>query len=108
MKKIQWLLGGFVLAMASTTNANDVVTVKVKGMVCSFCATGIKKKVSSEPGVAKVDVNLDEKRVTIDLKEGQKISDERVKALITDAGYSVESISVARATASVPAPAAKK
>jgi mercuric ion binding protein len=77
---------------ATAATAAEQVEVHVKGMVCSFCAQGIKKKFNHEDAVSSVDVNLDEKWVKVGLKDGATLADERVKALITDAGYQVESI----------------
>ena len=72
--------------------ASEKVEVKVKGMVCSFCAQGIKKKFEGEKGVEHVKVDLDAKYVHFDLKTGEKIDDARVTELIKDAGYAVTSI----------------
>ena len=72
--------------------ATDGANVKVKGMVCSFCAQGIKKKFSGESAIQSVDVNLDDKWVKLNFKDGQSLNDDKIKSLITDAGYNVESI----------------
>ena len=72
--------------------AGESINIKVKGMVCSFCAQGIKKTFSGQPGVSNVAVNLDDKWVKVDLSDGAILSDEKVRSLIGDAGYNVESI----------------
>ena len=69
--------------------AAEVETVGVKGMVCSFCAQGITKKFKAQPEVADVDVSLENKFVKITYKEGQKLSQEKIAALLKDAGYEV-------------------
>jgi copper chaperone CopZ len=69
------------------------VNVKVSGMVCSMCAQGIQKKFSSESSIKSLNVNMDDKLVTIHTHEGKDIADETIKKLITEAGYNVASIS---------------
>jgi mercuric ion binding protein len=70
----------------------ETVKVNVNGLVCAFCAQGIKKTFSKQEAVEKVDVNLDAKLVTLDLKKGQALSDEKIAELIKDAGYNVVKI----------------
>lgn len=68
------------------------VNVKVSGMVCSMCAQGIQKKFSNETSIKTLNVNMDEKLVTIHTHEGKDIADETIKKLITEAGYNVANI----------------
>lgn len=72
--------------------AGNQIVVSVKGMVCGFCAQGITKKFEKEPAVEKVDVSLEKKIVTLQLKDKQSISDEHVKKLLLESGYNVEKI----------------
>jgi copper chaperone CopZ len=72
--------------------ATEEVNVTVKGMVCSFCAQGIKKKFSGERSIASVDVNLDEKWVKLIVKDGESLADERIQKLISEAGYNIATI----------------
>lgn len=67
-------------------------TVKVNGMVCAFCAQGIEKKFKSEKAVEKINVSLENHVVKLQLKEGQALSDERIRTLLKEAGYTVEAI----------------
>jgi mercuric ion binding protein len=68
------------------------IKMKVSGMTCDFCAQGIQKKLKKEAGVTEVKVDLDAKTVSVALKEGSDISDERLKKLITDSGYELKEI----------------
>jgi len=88
MKKllVVMMMLGAVNVMAET------VDVKVSGMVCSMCAQGIQKKFSKEESIKKLNVDMDNKLVTIETKDGQTISDETIKSLITEAGYNVAGI----------------
>lgn len=70
----------------------ETVDVKVSGMVCSMCAQGIQKKFSSQDSIKKLNVDMDNKMVSIETKDGQTITDDVIKKLITEAGYNVASI----------------
>ncbi len=82
------LLAAFTSAPALAASAK----VSVNGMVCAFCAQGIKKKFSAKPAVEKVDVNLESKVVSLEFKKDQKLSDEEITKEIKDAGYAVVKI----------------
>lgn len=80
------LLSNVAFAATQTIKAN------VNGMVCAFCAQGIEKKMRALTQTKDVYVNLKQRIVAVELKEGQTISQETVKELIKDAGYDVTSI----------------
>jgi copper chaperone CopZ len=68
------------------------VNVKVKGMVCGFCAQGIEKKFKAHEAVDGIKVSLNEKQVSLKLKEGKTLPDETIKKFLTESGYNVEKI----------------
>lgn len=70
----------------------DTIRATVNGMVCGFCATGIEKTFRAQPEVKTVDVDLDNKLVTIQTKQGQTIDDSKIKKLLGNSGYSVVKI----------------
>lgn len=72
--------------------AAQEVRVKVNGMVCDFCARAIEKVFTKEEAVSSVTVDLTQKLITVRLKDGQTLDDERVTALVTDSGYAVAGI----------------
>ena len=71
----------------------EEVTVTVNGMVCSFCAQGIKKTFESKEAVETVFVDLDKKLVVVNIKTGQSIPDAEITKGINDAGFDVVNIS---------------
>ena len=93
MKK---LLLATIVAISLLSNATFAATQTIKanvnGMVCAFCAQGIEKKMRALTQTKDVYVNLKQRIVAVELKEGQTISQETVKELIKDAGYDVTSI----------------
>jgi mercuric ion binding protein len=68
------------------------IEMNVKGLVCSFCAQGIEKKLRKLPATADVVVSLEERLVAVALKDGQDIPDADLRKALTDAGYTVVTI----------------
>ena len=66
----------------------DNITVKVKGMVCSFCAQGIEKQFKKFSELESIKVNLDTMEVDLKFKPGKSLSEETIKKVIVDAGFS--------------------
>ncbi len=92
MKKL--LLTTIVMSalLANVAFAAQTIKANVNGMVCAFCAQGIEKKMRALAQTQDVYVNLKQRIVAVELKEGQSLSDDKVKAIIKDAGYDVTSI----------------
>jgi copper chaperone CopZ len=87
--KLLVLLIGLSLCGAS---AADTIQATVNGMVCGFCATGIEKTFKAQPEVKGVDVDLENKLVTIHTSEGRTMEDSKIRKLLGGAGYSVTGI----------------
>jgi periplasmic mercuric ion binding protein len=68
------------------------IHIGIKGMVCPFCATGLKKTLGKEKGIQKVTVSLEQRRVTLEVDAAQAPTDERLRELVKDAGYETVSI----------------
>lgn len=85
-----------LLLLTLSCNAGDAVgrTIKaqVNGMVCAFCAQGIEKKLRAMTQTEDVFVDLKNKLVAVQLKEGQALSSDTITDLIKDAGYDVSKI----------------
>jgi mercuric ion binding protein len=92
MKK--YLLATVITFGLTAAVSADTIRATVNGMVCGFCATGIEKTFRAQPEVKTVDVDLENKLVTIQTKAGQKMDDAKIKKLLGNAGYSV--VAVAR------------
>jgi copper chaperone CopZ len=92
MKK--YLLTIIVIFGLTAAVSADTIKATVNGMVCGFCATGIEKTFRAQPEVKTVDVDLENKLVTIQTKQGQTLDDSKIKKLLGNAGYSV--VAVAR------------
>ena len=67
----------------------ETKTIMVEGMSCQHCVNTIKKAVGELKGVGKVEVDLQAKKVTVEL-DSTTITLETVKATIEDQGYVVD------------------
>lgn len=61
----------------------------VNGMVCAFCAQGIEKRISSMSATKEVYVDLKNKTVAVEPKDGMTLDEKAIAAEIKDAGYDV-------------------
>lgn len=87
------------LGLGSAYAATQTIKAEVNGMVCAFCAQGIEKKMRSLSQTKDVYVDLKNKIVAVELKEGQTLPYDTVKELIKDAGYDVAKIGTVAETA---------
>lgn len=74
------------------TSASTLVTAKVNGMVCDFCARAVTKVFGNEAAVDAVHVDLDKGEIHVTLKSGADMSDETVASLVKKSGYDLVSI----------------
>jgi len=72
--------------------AADTIKATIKGTACDFCASAIEKTFRAQPEVKAVDVDLENKLVTIRTRQGQTMDDSKIRRLLGNAGYSVAAI----------------
>lgn len=89
-------LSGF--SVSAQTSAASTIKAEVNGMVCAFCAQGIEKKIKAMPQAGDVYVNLDKRLVAVELKPGQTVAHDKIKAAIEDSGYDVVRIETVSAS----------
>lgn len=92
MNKQQLILVILLTLISNIAIASQTIQAKVNGMVCAFCAQGIEKKMRALSQTQDVYVNLKQRLVAVELKNGQTIANDKIKAIIKDAGYDVVSI----------------
>ena len=100
-----------VLALVASSPAFAVQSLKAKvnGMVCAFCAQGIEKKLRALSETSDVYVNLSQKIVAVQVKDGATLSPDVVREIVKEAGYDVASIEVVdKSTAQIKAETRKK
>lgn len=94
MKKI-FLTTAFLISLsmpAYAVHSGGTVYADVNGLVCDFCARALEKVFGKQEAVESINVDLDEKVITIHFNEGQSLDDETITQLITDSGYNVRKI----------------
>ena len=64
----------------------ETITLKVNGMTCQGCVRSVTKVLQGIPGVAGVEVSLENGAATISY-EPREVSVERLKAAVDGAGY---------------------
>ena len=79
-------------AWAQADDTTHSVRVEVNGLVCAFCAQGIRSTFNRQDATAEVLVSLEHRLVAVEFKPGMQISDDDIERLLIDAGYNVVSI----------------
>ena len=79
-------------AETSKEPISNSIYIDINGLVCDFCARALEKVFSKEDSVENISVDLDSKVLTVHLKDGKTIHDDRLTELIQDSGYNVEAI----------------
>ncbi len=80
----------------SVQAAQTGATIKVNGMVCSFCSTSIEKKFKEFSEIAEVTVDLETKNVILKYAPNKELTEAQIKETITKSGYTVVSIAYAK------------
>ena len=89
------LVVGLGLSLISFNGfATPSYKVTVNGMVCSFCAQGIEKKMKALSETKDGYVGLNNHLVVLEVKDGLTLSQDVIRKIIKDAGYEVKSIEV--------------
>jgi mercuric ion binding protein len=88
------LVAALAAALFSTPAlAARSIKASVNGLVCSFCAAAIEKRLKALTEVKAVYVDLTRKVVAVELKDGKDITPEKIAEEIKDSGYDVVTIS---------------
>ncbi len=95
MKTLTKLLSGSLLALAlmqSAWAAGSHYEMRVDGLACPFCAFGIEKKLKAIDGTSDIKVDLDKGLVSVNMAEGKSLSEEQMKKLYNDSGFTFRSM----------------
>ena len=85
-----------LIALSTTAHSahpGGTIYAGFNGLVCDFCARALEKTFGKEEAVESINVDLDEKTITVHLNEGHTLDSKIITQLITDAGYDVRNIS---------------
>ena len=71
---------------------NADIRVKAKGIVCSFCAQGLKLGFRETGAVSKLIFNTEFNAMDILLNEKATLTDKEIETIIVESGFVLESI----------------
>ncbi len=91
-------------AAALAAEAAQSLKLQVNGMVCSFCAQGIEKRLKALPAAGPIFIDLRNKVVAVEPLPGQVLDAQKVASEVREAGYEVVATeSVAQTVAQIRA-----
>jgi copper chaperone CopZ len=96
MKQLNVIIAIALMGLSQMALAS--VKVTVNGMVCSFCAQGIEKSISKMDETKAVFVDLKNKVVVVEAKEGKTLNEKLISQEIKDSGYDVVKIETIQQT----------
>jgi periplasmic mercuric ion binding protein len=98
MKKLLFLL---MLPLFSFMGPKETVKIKTSA-ICEMCKERIEKNLALTKGVAKSDLNLDDKVITVEF-DAAKIDAAGIKKVISESGYDADDVkAVAKDYAKLP------
>ena len=79
------------LSVNAQTEKQDLtknqVKVEVNGLSCPFCAYGLEKKLKKIEGISNLKIDIENGQATFDLAKGKNLANDKLKKIITDAGF---------------------
>ncbi len=101
-----WLALGMLFIQFSTEAlaAGRQLTVAIKGLACAACAEQMVRRLESNPSVDHASYSLSSHRLSVHLRPGRALSDQRIADIVRDSGYPVVTIDRAVASTERPAP----
>jgi copper chaperone CopZ len=98
MKKLLFLL---ILPFLALAGPKEIVKIKTSA-ICEMCKERIEKNLALTKGVAKSDLNLDDKVITVEF-DAAKIDAAGIKKVISESGYDADDVkAVAKDYAKLP------
>ena len=98
MKKLLFLL---MLPFLALAGPKEIVKIKTSA-ICEMCKERIEKNLALTKGVAKSDLNLDDKEITVEF-DAAKIDAAGIKKVISESGYDADDVkAVAKDYAKLP------
>jgi mercuric ion binding protein len=86
---------GLLLLATSAAHAQGperTIEMQVDGLVCGFCAQGIRKNLTAQASISDVLVDLQRGTVAIALREGQDIDEETLRRSLEKSGFSLRHV----------------
>ncbi|HGX94242.1 MAG TPA: copper chaperone [Candidatus Tenderia sp.] len=77
---------------AALLAAGTQYNLRVDGLACPFCAYGVEKKLINSEGVESVSFDLEKGLVKVKTRAGVSLTEEHLKKLVNDAGFTLRSM----------------
>jgi len=88
MRHLLITLAFSLLSIPALAGSQDVTVIKVKGMVCDFCAQSVTKVFLKHDNVKDIKVDLDTQTISLSFKNKENnLSEEQIKKGIHYSGY---------------------
>jgi len=79
--------GAMAPAQSFAASAHRIV-LTIDGLDCPYCAYGLRKRLLAIPGVAGVELSLDDSQAVIEMAPGSDISNREIRKAISSAHFS--------------------
>lgn len=89
-------------------NKTDQFTVKINGMGCPYCASGIENEFRKLDDISDIKIDISTGTLTFAYPAEAKLSLEKVKSKVSEAGYTPVSAKVVRANGKTETAASEK
>lgn len=92
MKKVILAIAMSIVMIQTAQAAGTQYEMRVDGLACPFCAYGVEKKLKAIKGTSNISVDLDKGLVKVETAEGVDLSEEQMKKLFNDSGFTYRSM----------------
>ncbi|VAX23845.1 hypothetical protein MNBD_IGNAVI01-920 [hydrothermal vent metagenome] len=93
MKALKYIVLFIFFGLTLNTFAQEnKIVVRVDGLSCPFCSYTLEKKFSDINSLEKFDIDYKKATMTLNLKKGEKITDEFIISKVDEAGFTVNKI----------------
>lgn len=88
------VIGTMALWAVAVWAADARYVIRVDGLACPYCAYGVEKKLKQIEGVEheSIDINLDQGIVRVSVREGVELTEDQMRKLFNDAGFTYRSM----------------
>ncbi len=81
------------LSVATPATASDFI-LRVDGLACPFCAYGVEKKLLAVPGIASIEVLLDEGQIVLSFSREAELDVAALYSAVEKAGFTLRGLLV--------------
>ena len=92
MKKYIALMIIALIASGSALADGTQYQMRVDGLACPYCVYGVEKNLKKIDGVEKIEVDLNNGLVIVNVASGVTLTDAQMAKLFTDAGFTFRSM----------------